>query len=246
MTTVLRILVVAAAFFSGCTNYAPMMSGSPQNPPFPATRSILPLSTGLTWNYSLTAYDSMGNKIVPNRIDLTLSLPGGFGLEDDTRLVELTWDNFQKQFPAYAYKYEWDNRDSGAIVVHRGAYELGKRGLYVIGWYRRTETRLFQKEKLWLAYPADSGKTWIFHPDSSDDGVPADTLEIVSTQAKFFVPDKKSITAGSFYECYLYKETNGPSVSYYYYHPDIGCVGYLRYWNGNLRESYYLKQSGGN
>ncbi len=117
---------------------------------------------------------------------LKLALPGGFGLVGDTQLVALTWQNWNQTFPAYVYKYEWDSRDSGALVVHRGDYEPGSRGLYVIGWYRQDEAHLYPAEKLWLAYPADSGKTWSFNPDSAGDSASSVSMEIMSTHASFF------------------------------------------------------------
>jgi hypothetical protein len=236
-----NILLAAAVLFSGCGMYMKAPTGTPQSPPFPATPSILPLAVENQWNYSYTAYDSLGIKINPSRITLVLKLAGGYGLVNDTQLVAITWQNYQQNFPAYVYKYEWDNLDSGALVVHRGAYPLGSRGLYVIGWYRHGETHLFPQEKLWLAYPADSGKTWTYNPDSANDSASAVTMEILSTHARFFVPNPGMMTAGAFYECYLYKETSNGWESYYYYNPDIGCVGYLSYCGGKLRASYYLK-----
>ncbi len=237
------VLLASLLVLAGCTALrAPTSSGTPQNPPFPATPSILPLAIGNSWTYSLTAYDSLGNKITPSRIELALALPSGYGLVDDTQLVTLTWQNYGDTFAAYVYKYEWDNRDSGALVAHRGNYSLDKRGLYVVGWYRDNEPHLFSSEKLWLAYPADSGRTWQFNPDSAGDPVFAVTMEILSTHAAFFVADPQTMTAGSFVECYLYKETGANYESYYYYNPAIGCVGYLNYSSGKLRESYCLKQ----
>lgn len=237
------VLLASLLFLAGCTALsAPASVGTPQNPPFPVTPSILPLAIGNSWTYSFTAYDSLGNKITPSRIELALALPNGYGLVGDTQLVTLTWQNYGDTFAAYVYKYEWDNRDSGALVAHRGNYSLDKRGLYVVGWYRDNEPHLFSSEKLWLAYPADSGRTWQFNPDSAGDPVFAVTMEILSTHAAFFVADPQTMTAGSFVECYLYKETGADYQSYYYYNPAIGCVGYLNYSSGKLRESYYLKQ----
>jgi hypothetical protein len=239
----LRFLVAAPLLLlGGCGAMYSPGGISPQYPPFPATSSILPLGSGNSWSYSLTAYDSLGNKIIPSRVGLALDIPGGFGLMDDTLLGPITWQNHEQVFPAYVYKFEWDKRDSGSLVVHRGTYPLGSRGLYVIGWYRRGETHLFPGEKLWLPYPADSGKTWLFDSDTSADSTSADTMEILSTHAPFFAPDPLSPSAGDIYDCYLYKESNGVLTSYYYYNPDIGCVGFLNYQDGKLRMSYSLKE----
>jgi hypothetical protein len=156
-----------------------MATGTPQNPPFPTTQSILPLGIGNSWTYSLTAYDTLGNKIVPSSVTLALRIPGGFGLVGDTTLIALSWQNYNQTFDGFVYKFEWDALDSGPLVIHRGSYPLGSRGLYVIGWYRRSETHLFASERLWLAYPADSGKTWTFFPDSVGDSLGAASMEIL-------------------------------------------------------------------
>lgn len=240
MKTVLAILSLAGLLLLASCGAYPTASGTPQNPPFPATQSILPLAIGNSWSYSLTAYDSLGNRIAPSRADLELTLPGGYGLIGDTQLVTLSWQNYNQNFAAYVYKYEWDSRDSGALVVHRGDYPQGSRGLYVVGWYRGTATHLLAAEKLWLAYPADSGSTWAYAPDSSGDTASAVIMEVISTHASFFAPDAQSMATGRFIDCYLYKETGAGYKSYYYYTPDIGCVGYCRYTGDKLRETYIL------
>jgi hypothetical protein len=240
--TLLAILSLEGLLLlANCAAY-PTSSGveTPQYPPFPSTKSILPLAIGNTWTYSLTAYDSLGRTIVPARGNLNLALPGGYGLVGDTQLVALTWQNYRDSFSEYMYTYEWDQRDSGALVVHHGDYALGHRGLYVAGWYSGTVTHLFPAEKLWLAYPADSGSTWAYAPDSSGDTASAVIMEVISTHASFFVPDAQSMAAGRFIDCYLYKETGAGYESYYYYSPDIGCVGYCRYTGDKLRETYIL------
>ena len=237
---------ILVCLVGGCGMMMKPPTGTPQNPPFPKTASILPLATGNQWLYSLTAYDSAGNKINPSRVELHLSIAGGYGLQNDTELVTLDWNNHNQKFPAYVYKYEWEQADAGALVVYRDLYPLAIRGLYVVGEYKDSLTKLYKTEQMWLAYPADSGKTWIFNLDTSGDTASAVAMEILSTRARFFVPDANSMAAGAFYDCYLYKETSGGSVSYYYYNPDIGCVGYLNYSGGRLRESYFLKQFNGN
>jgi|WetSurMetagenome_2_1015567.scaffolds.fasta_scaffold00220_24 hypothetical protein len=238
-----KILVLAAAvLIAGCANPTASPGGvSPQNPPFPSTPSILPLAVGNSWTYSLTAYDSLGKKLSPSPTELDLAIPGVYGLAGDTQLVALSRENYLDSFDAYVYEYEWDDRDSGALVVYRGSYLPGLRGLYVVGRYRGAQTSLFPAEKLWLAYPADSGTTWRFHPDSADTASAA-TMEILSTDAQFFAPDERAMTAGRFLSCYLYKETGPYYVSYYYYNPAVGCVGYLSYSGGRLRKSYCLKR----
>jgi hypothetical protein len=218
------------------------MSGGSLFPPFPRTKSVLPLGNGNKWVYSLTAYDSAGSKINPGRVDLHLAITGVFGLNRNNALVKLDWTTRDSSFPYYAYKYEWENADSGLLVVYRDFYPLELRGLYAIGEYIGDTAKLYNKEKLLLSYPAADGRIWVVAPDSADSSSPPDSFETVTTTARFFVPDAGSMTAVTSYTCLLYKETLGPSVCYYYYYPDIGCVGTLMYRNGILRQSTILKK----
>jgi hypothetical protein len=210
-------------------------------PPFPRTKSVLPLGNGNKWVYSATAYDSAGNKIDPSRAELHLAITGVFGLDRNNTLIKLDRSTRDSTFPCYAYKYEWENADSGLLVVYRDYYPLELRGLYVVGDYVGDSTRIYAKEKLLLSYPAADGRTWVVAPDSADSTSLPDSFETVTTTAQFFVPDAGSMTAVTSYTCLLYKETLGPTVCYYYYYPDIGCVGTLRYKNGVLRQSTILK-----
>jgi hypothetical protein len=45
------------------------------------------------------------------------------------------------------------------------SYPLEVRGLYCIGEYDDSITRIYPQEQLWLAYPADSGKKWLHKTD---------------------------------------------------------------------------------
>jgi hypothetical protein len=236
-----NLCVACLLALAGCAANPASTAGTPQNPPFPRTASILPLANGNQWVYSYTAYDSAGNVMQPGNADLHLSIAGEFGLQSDTMLVTLDRSNYATKFPAYVYKFEWEEADSGSLVVYRDRYPLGLRGLYVVGEYRGSSATLYKSEKLWLAYPADSGTAWTYYPDTGVDSADAVAMEVVSTHERFFVPDPQLMTAGAFYDCYLYKESNGTGVDYYYYNPDIGCVGYCRYLGGKLRTTYILK-----
>ena len=101
--------------------------------------------------------------------------------------------------------------------------------------------RLYPSEQLWLAYPADSGKTWTFNLDTAADSSNTSAMELVSTRARFYFSNTASMAALTFCDCYLYKEAIGNSVFYYYYNQTIGQLGYLEYVNGTLRVTYLLK-----
>ena len=242
MTMLMRWLPLALLFlYSGCsTNSLTGGSGtSVDKPPFPRTKSILPLALNNQWVFSYTEYDSTGNKIIPNNLDLHLSVSQGYGLMGDSALVKVTYSNYTTAFSAYVYQYAWEEQKSGYLLVYRDLYPLAKRGLYVVGQYRDGEAILYPKEKLWLAYPADSGKTWQFPLDSADSSF--STIELLSTHARMYIPDAASMTGISFYDCYLYKETNADTAYYYYFNEHIGQLGYIEYVNGQLRVTYLLK-----
>lgn len=241
MKTALRyLLIVSMVLGTGCAaNYSP--AGSPQNPPFPKTQSILPLAVSNQWVFSFTSYDSTGAMINPNRLDLHLGITGGYGLKNNSNPIRLTWYNLSDSYSAYAYQYEWENSKQGWLVVYRDLYPLSSRGLYIIGEYQDSSLKLFPKEKLWLAYPADSGKTWRLNLDTLNDSSQTVSMEVMSTHARFYHADAGSGTALSFCDCILYKETGANSVSYYYYNEHVGPIGFLKYGNGKLMETYLLK-----
>jgi hypothetical protein len=241
-TVVWTIISVLAVLFSGCANRPATSIISPQDPIFPRTSSILPLEKNNKWVYSYTAYDSAGKKILPHRLDLHIGIPLQYGIQHDTGLVLLDKYNYQDTFQAYAYQYEMEDRGMGYLVVYRDLYPLSIRGLYIIGEYNDTSIRQYPHEQLWLAYPADSGKTWRFQSDPLNDTNAITTMEIISTNARFYCPDNSSMTGLSVYDsCYLYKESSGDTVDYYYYNKNVGALGYQRSIGGTLRETYILK-----
>jgi hypothetical protein len=242
MKTVLVCLLFACALLCGGCASSPF-SPSGLIPPYPRTKSVLPLGIGNTWMYSTTVYDSAGNNITPDNEPLRLAITGVFGLDNNNALVGLTRDNRDSVFPGYAYTYEWGGARAGLLVAHRGSdpYPPEQRGLYVVGSYAGDSITLYKKEYLFLSYPSVAGKQWAVSPDPADSSATADSFSTVSTAERFFVPDSCVLTGGTFYTCILYKETRGPLVCYYYYYPDIGCVGTLRYQNGVLRQSTILK-----
>jgi hypothetical protein len=224
---------------------------SPQDPIFPRTSSILPLEKNNKWVYSFTAYDTTGKKILPNRVDLHFGINAQYGIRNDTELVLLTSNNYQDTFQGgYAYQYEMEDRGMGYIVVYRDLYPLSVRGLYIIGEYNRDSVQKYPLEQLWLAYPADSVKTWTFKTDPIPDTTLKDTLrntledtmEVLSTNARFYALDGTSMSGLAVYDsCYLYRQKRGNNVSYYYYNATVGCLGYQHYVDGTLRETYILK-----
>ena len=239
------LLATVPLFFS-CSKLMPTAGSGNDigDPPFPRTQSILPLLDGNAWNCSYTAYDSLGNKILPNRLNLLIQITAQYGMPDDTTLVRITTGNYQDKFPDYAYQYEKEEETRGHLIVYRSLYPLEVRGLYIIGEYDGTALRLYPQEQLWLAYPADSGKTWQYCPDPLGDTSRVTTMQLVSARAKACILDSGSMAGiRAVDSCYLYRQSNaaGDSVSYYYFNEKIGCVAYERYIRGALRVTYVLK-----
>jgi hypothetical protein len=243
MNRIIRfLLLLAAVLLVSCSakNMAGGAQGSPQDPFFPATSSILPLVKGNNWTYSYTRYDTNGNIVVPHRLDWRVAIPAQFGMQNDTTLVRLDLHNYENEFQAYAYAYERDNTGKGFLVVYR-QYDLGVRGLYIIGVYDDSVIHLYPKEQPWLLYPAQSGATWQLKSDPLGDTSAVTSMELISTSARSYKPESGVMAGISFVDsCYCYKETRADSVSYYYYNKDIGAISYERYVGGKRFDTYIL------
>jgi hypothetical protein len=215
---------------------------SPQDPIFPRTASILPLERGNAWTYSYTAYDSLGGKILPHRLDLNIDINAQYGMPNDSTLVLLDYYNYQVNFPDYAYQYEMEEQGRGYLVVYRSLYPLATRGLYIIGEYNGTALQLYPAEQFWLAYPADSGKTWQFRPDPLGDSARVTDMQLVSTNARSYMLQPDCMPGIAVIDsCYCYRQSNSDTVAYYYYNEKYGAISYQRYLGGKLRETYVLK-----
>jgi hypothetical protein len=240
--TVKYLVLIAVLQFLECEYYLTKPPASPQEPLFPKTESILPLAQGNAWVYSYTAYDSLGTMILPHRLDLTIAINTEYGMQDDTTLVLLTSNNYQTHFPDYAYQYEMEEQGRGYLVVYRSLYPLAVRGLYIIGEYNGTALQLYPSEQFWLAYPADSGKTWQFKPDPLGDTARVTTMRLISTNARSYMLDANRMSGVIVLDsCYLYEESSSDTVAYYYYNEKLGAVSYEQYIAGKLRVTYLLK-----
>jgi hypothetical protein len=243
---ILAVSLALALLSAGCSMLSPdtKSGGASENfisPPFPRTKSIMPLSIGNRWMFSYTAYDSLGKMIIPNRLDLHLSISGGYGLTGGSTLDPVdTWTS-RKKYDTYIYRYEWEEQDSGILVTYRDLYPLERRGLYAVGEYKGGNARLFPTEQLWLAYPADSGKTWQYSTDGSGDSSTMSSMELISTRGRYYFPNNKSMTALSFCDCYVYKETMDNSTYYYYFNETLGLVGCQHFIDDKLRVTFLLK-----
>jgi hypothetical protein len=237
--TIVHCLVTGMLLSIIHCSMAPMTGdGGSEYPPFPRTESILPLVQGNTWNYSYTAYDSNGKMINPHRLDFGYMITTQYGMPDDTTLVRITMENYQTKFNVYAYQYVDTVRDSGYLLTYHELYPLGKRGVYKIGYYDHGKCHLYPEEQLWLAYPATNGFSWQCSIDSAE----TTSMEIISTDARCEILDSTRMSGIKVVDsCYLYKQTAGEYISYYYYHPNYGALAYQQYYNDRLRVTYVLK-----
>jgi hypothetical protein len=234
--------VIASCILAGCAKSADTAMGSeseisPQDPPLPRVASILPLEKGNQWTYSDTRYNVAGD-VLGSRDQLDLEIARVYG-RSGMKLIKLEWA-YSDTFDEYVYAYEWEQTNRGHLVAYRDL-DVAQKGVYIIGEYQNASARLYASARLWLAYPADVGTNYqVLLPDTADT-VPF-TMEIVSTDALFYCPlgGSEHVSAARFYDCYLYKQTKGNAVSYYYYNSEVGAVGYLRYEDGVLLRTYIL------
>ncbi len=239
------IMYFAAYVIVGCSS--PNASGVSEidQPPIPSTESIVPLNIGSYWEYWTSWYDTTGEKFQLSDRTLKRSIPGGFILENDSVLVDPNTINYYttgESSGKYVYKLEWEDVDSGLLVRHIGTGDMDKRGLYIAGTYKHSTPLLYNAPVLWLAYPAKKGTiyTVAFPGEDSSEII---TMQVMETAATFYAPIRNREGASPVFfkdSCYLYKETVKSTESYYYYHPGIGCLGYLKYVNGKLITSYIM------
>jgi hypothetical protein len=245
---VVYLIMLIAYFLTGCSNLSSPTAGSDDidGPPLPSTESICPLTVGSYWEYWSTWYDTNGVKIQLSDRILSRSIPDGYLLEGDS-LISRYDNNYYSQYtkPAqYVYKYEWENLDSGLLLRHIGTGDLVQRGLYIAGEYAHANSTLYDSAVLWLTYPSTKGAVYSVRLPGKDSSETA-TMEVIETAAQFYAPIENRIGASPVYfrdSCYLYKESVKATETYYYYHPKVGCLGYLKYRNGKLVTTYILRK----
>jgi hypothetical protein len=247
MRPVIVVLVLFVIFILiDCSMDAdnPFKESGIDDPPIPTTSSIFPLAVGNHWTYWYTKYDSAGIKIpLSNRI-LTRKIPGAYKFTSEGDLVPYekrygTHTNSSK----YVYKLEWEDLDRGLLVMHVGDGDLSSRGLYIVGEYSNDTTTLYTTRVLWLAFPASKGAEWTVSLPGNDSSVNVTKMELVDHNALFYAPVGNRYSASPVYfrdSCYLYKEAIDNFTTYYYFHPKVGCLGYLQYQDSTLVTTYIM------
>jgi len=210
----------------------------PQTPPLPRTGSIIPLAKGSYWHYSYTDYDDSGSTIHSAQ-ELNLEIPAVYG-RIDTRLELLQTPVDTNAYDEFVYAYEWESSGQGYLLSYRDLNEHTP-GVYIVGEYAKNNHHLYDTAVLWLSYPAKPGSSWSAAIIDSSSAIES-KMELVAIDTTFYVPIAGELgSAVSFHKCYLYRQSDSNSVSYYYFNKDIGALGYLHYKNDKLKRSYILR-----
>lgn len=209
--------------------------------PFPRTPSIIPMAIDNKWLFSNSSYDSLGN-ILDSDKELNLCIGRVYGLTHDSTLELITYLNSGFKFPLYVYEYEWESLKEGLLISYCDK-NVDTNGVYIIGEYQGEYKTLFKNKKLWLKYPGKPGDKWVFYTHNSNynDSV---SFELLDTSADYYIPscNENNVNPIDFLECYLYKKIHGDTVGYYYFHKNIGSVGYLQYISNTIHRSYILRE----
>lgn len=222
-----------------CNCASPMITGGEGTDiPYPRTPAIIPLAVNNRWIFTHSSYDSLGNLMSQDQ-NLHVSIDRVYGYNYGSDLVLITESNVSEKFPLYIYEYEWEFLNKGLLISYRDQ-NVDTNGMYIHGEYVGEVKTLYREPLLWLKYPASTGESWLVYSADTSDTVPA-LYELIDTCAKFYIPSQQEgLSALDFLSCYLYKETKGDTVSFYYYNDQLGSVGFLRYIKGILRRSYIL------
>jgi len=233
LTVAVGLILCIVTYFN-CSNMNYPMGGN-TDVPFPKTNGIIPLTSGNSWLYTYTSFDSTGKRS-GEQYRLSLSIGNVYRRTGDT-LQLCVWNASDTPEP-YCYEYKYDAQDTGMLLMNQTTGNT-IRGTYVLGNYTKTQRVLFKNPVLWLKYPADSGDKWTVTLENDND---TQTIQVISTSAMYYyVNNAGSVSPVTFLTgCYLYKVEKGLRKTWFYYHYSIGMVAFLEYENGILRRNGLL------
>lgn len=204
--------------------------------PYPRTLSIIPLERGNWWIFNHTEYND--DKIVSQK-KLHLKVGHSYGFKNDS-LISLDNANPEIKYLEYIYEYEFENSKMGNLISYRDTF-VDTTGIYIRGYYEAEKRILYDKPILWLKYPSVPGDTWTIIHKNNKDTTPV-YMETIDTSTTLNIPSiEPSPSAVSAVNCYLYKETIGDIVNYYYYSKTYGLVAFLSYINGKLHRNFIIE-----
>ncbi len=242
MKVIIKILLLyCTVLLSLNCNCTEAMIHGDLHPPYPRVASIIPMGYQNSWLFSHTHYNEAG--IVEGRDQaLDAAIPMVYGLTDDFRLVSLVDTFVHMPFTDTVFKYEWRKDNQGLLISYLDN-SVDTPGVYIRGKYNNDWDTLYEPPILWLVYPLKSITTWTITDTNITNGVPM-AMELLSSDTLFNTAEQGSgsMSAVPFYSCYLYKETQGDSISYHFYNSTIGQAGYLMYVNQVLRRSFILRK----
>lgn len=199
----------------------------------PKVESIVPFyrnySIRLKWN----KFDSSGNIILPESI-LKIKIPDIYVFESDTNIISFNDSLHDSTNTPFLFKYEYDDSNKGLFLSYLTDDTL-THGIYEFGTYNVDSIYLYNKPKLWLKYPGESGDFWNYIKEDSTNI----EYDLLNTNESFSIPgnslnDFSPITT---LKCYLYKKTENSTTQYFYFHENYGMIGYLLYENSILKRS---------
>ncbi len=172
----------------------------------------------------VTSYDSYGETI----------------LSVDTVIlkVEKTWNSSEYNYDGIdsLFTFQWENNKNGWIIAYRQPDEsdLGG-GVVVVGEYNDSGTVYYEKELLWLPYPAESGSAG----DSFIEIAAADSSDIDSSITVLHELDVSIVNiVGLPVTTHCYRVGPEGDCTYSYYEIDSGLVAMLVYRNGKRVRSF--------
>lgn len=233
----LRAVLAVLALLGGLRGCADFGALSPIDLPPPPLESIIPLSPGNRWEYSVSRYDSSGRQ-TRSREQAVRTVTEVFAYTPDSGIQAIHWPGEQAGMRERAYAYRWMHADAaaGVIIGYRSSQLVDTPGVYVYGEYRGAQIETYAPPRLFLAYPAQPGDTWA--------GADGSHTVCIDTNALLYFPDDYSQTPSSItaYRCWHYLTAAGDSAIHTYYHKDIGLLGTVLVRDSIIRQTSILRR----
>ncbi len=161
---------------------------------------------------------------IVNSVNLTEKFP---------ELIKEINDTQEQYEQVHFYCYQWLSDEEGVIITYRQPTdELDQGGgVVIVGEYNQTDTLIYNKEKLWLPYPASEG--------TKSDPLTLDTLntsDSVYTELHELNSDQFK-AHGYTHEIICYRSGSISNPVYSYYQIGNGLVGMLVYKDGKRIKS---------
>ncbi len=214
------LCLILFVFLCSCSDDDSVVSGWEPNikykSPVPMKNHARPME--------VTSYDSYGETVL--------------SVDTVTLKVEKTWNSSNNNYDGIdsLFTFQWENNDTGWIIAYRQPDEsdLGG-GVVVVGEFDYSGTTYYEKELMWLPYPAESGSAG----DSFIDSAKADSSDIDSSITVLHELDVSIVNiVGLPVTTHCYRVGPEGDCTYSYYEIDSGLVAMLVYRNGKRVRSF--------